>query len=209
MKTHDPHLERLINAHLDGRLDDAQRAELFRQLLRNPEVRQRLDLATAIDRMACESLRDALDAPRKTAVRKPNTPWRRATALAAAAMILLALGLWAVFTPDDADRAAAAPLTRADSEPVTPAPGPVELAVETEAPQPVVVTLAEGGPPWWRQPSAGERAAPVEPAHVEPRLTEPRKGRAVIGVLDETTDRFYWLEIEREQSVIESVVGEL
>ncbi len=220
MNTHDHHLDDLIGAHLDGRLSDAQRAELFRQLLRDPEARQRMDRAAAIDQLTTEALRDAIEAPHPPrSAHKPHTAWRRATALAAAAMILLALGLWATVRPFGVDRpapeTAAAPIADIEPAPVeTAAAVEVELAVETEAPQPVVMAIADEGPPWWRanpgEPAPAEQVvAPVKQNPKPASLGAPRKGRAVIGVLDETTDRFYWLQIEREQSVIESVVGEL
>lgn len=213
MKTHDDHLDQLINAHLDGQLDAAQRAELFRELLRSPEARERLDRATALDQLVGETLRGTLDAPRPSAVHKPNTPWHRVTAIAAAAMVLIAVGLWsaqALRSPDAPALDQPTPVVQIEPAPIERAP--VELAVEAEAPQPVVMAVAEESAPWWHRQAVGEtgtQAAPIAPVPNQTHLPEARKGRAVIGVLDETTDRFYWLEIERERSVIESVVGEL
>ena len=182
MNTHDDHLDHLINAHLDGRLNEAQRAELFRELLRSPEARRRLDRAAALDQLAAETLRDALEAPRKASrkasVHKPDTAWRRITACAAAAMVLVALGLWSARALTSHGNPAVvepAPLVEA----AEPAPAPidavtVELAVETDPPQP------EDSRPHPVDPGLQRVEAPVRPrARSDPRLRadDPTRGR--------------------------------
>lgn len=101
-------LHRVINAYLDGRLDEAQTAEFHRLLERNPEARAEMELQARID----ESLKrlftppdaKSLDLDRPNVVEnRPANRWLRLRAVAiVAAMLLLVVGgwgLWAMLNP--------------------------------------------------------------------------------------------------------------
>lgn len=69
--------------------------------------------------------------------------------------------------------------------------------------------------PWWRKrPAAIDNGQLVDTAAAEPIIDGAQHGRrshdrSLIGVLDEDADRFYWFEVDNQQTVVESVSGEL
>lgn len=97
----DSHLERRISEHLDGELDDAQQAELFRALLRDPRARALMDRYAEQDRRAAAALKTAVVAPPRGLDRTILAPQRRRTIpwgqlAATAAVLAMAVGLWFV-----------------------------------------------------------------------------------------------------------------
>ena len=59
----DPELERRIVRMLDGQLDEAQKARLYRQVLRNPLAHRILSDYSANDELAADALHSLLDGP--------------------------------------------------------------------------------------------------------------------------------------------------
>ncbi len=59
----DPELERRIVRMLDGQLDEAQKARLYRQVLRNPLAHRVLSDYSANDELAADALHSLLDGP--------------------------------------------------------------------------------------------------------------------------------------------------
>lgn len=142
----DDHLERRISEHLDGELDDAQQAELFRALLRDPEARRLMDDYAERDRLAAAAIKAAVVAPPRRVDRLTLKPQRRPVPwgqfAATAAVLAMAVGLWFIVnqtTPTVApegdgriaasppDREAAGPADRPDAD-ADDAPAPPDAA---------------------------------------------------------------------------------
>jgi hypothetical protein len=222
----DEQLERRLVEHLDGELSETEQVDLYRELLRNRQLRATLDRYAETDRIAGEALRAVIDAPRRpvrVAPRKRHVPW--AQLLATAALFLAAVGVWGVvrmvmpMLHDAADptprHVAVDPGAAPQTPDVTGSDGAGGLGAEL-AGDPLIDASADAqAQPWWRnRPSAVESGYLVDTAEAAPIIDGAQHGRrsndrALIGVLDEDAERFYWFEVDHQQTVVESVAGEL
>jgi anti-sigma factor RsiW len=95
----DERLERLINRQIDDELSDAERAELDRELLKDPSARQMLMDYRRLDEMSQDALRAELrlaaigQRPTGSVARRPRWErlWPRMAMVAAAAVLIFAL----------------------------------------------------------------------------------------------------------------------
>jgi hypothetical protein len=249
----DSNLERRISEHLDGELDDAQQAELFRALLRDPGARRLMDRYAEQDRLAASALRSAIIAPPRSVDRMTLRPQRRGVPwgqlAATAAVLAMAVGLWFVVnqtvtepnpgspaqriaqqppaaeppatqtaddptveqTPDDTDQASASPTATASA--VDQITGNLD-----ETSMAIALTAAgeAGDPRWWRQPSVGpvENGRLIDHATTGPAIEGPQQRRrnderAMIGVIDLTTNRMYWFKMQSSKTASSAADREL
>ncbi len=224
----DEQLERRINEHLDGRLDADAEAQLYRRLLRDPQARALMDEYAANDRDASLALRAVVMAPSRPVDvsewtrRRWRFPW--AQALATAALVLVAVGVWQVIDhlpTGDGSTGVVATATSSGDEQANSQAGAAASAQPTErddvsAAEHVFAAIPEvSGEPWWRRrPEATEDgklsdvqrpAALVQGAQQVRRQTD----RALLGVIDDQADRVYWMRIDHQQTHIHAVGREL
>jgi len=182
-------LERRINLLLDGRLSEAEAAELEKELIRNP----RANLLRQDYARGDEQVRRALDAilapsaeevcPTEAAVARSAASfsrWPAAAAATAAAALLLAAGAYLAW--------------RADG--TTSPTSPPKLVAHGEDERPAV----EPAPPDTWQP-------PAEPDVPEHRVR--RIDRYSVDVFDPQTQELRRLLVDQEQSQIQTVSLEL
>ena len=218
-------LEQRISLHLDGQLPGQDQADLFRELLRNPEARQMMDDYTANDRAVTDALRAALGArPAAVAVDELTTaprrsmPWRQI--LATAAMIALAAGAWFATTwmTDQAaqnDRSVAN-----NNQPGDDKAGP-QLAQSTTNNESTSfdsliadVTDSEVAP-WWRSKNSPvENGKLVDATVAAPVMSVVHHGQvqteqSVLGVIDEDNETIYWLQMRDYETSYGASVNEL
>ena len=201
-------LERRIVRALDGELSASQRADLDRELLRNPEARSLMEAYRQIDRQTASALRAAFG-PRGAALSvgataRPTSPpgtlrWMP-IGLAAAAMALLAVGVGML-------------IYGAPWQPGGAAPGPGPLAVGREgagaAETSPAVAVARGAR------LGSHDAGPDVPlmydmADPSPMFDAPRRGDRIIdrrffGVFDESKRELYLIEVDRVRTRIDTV----
>lgn len=224
-------LETRISAYLDGELSGDQQAELFRDLLRDPAKRRQMDRAAETDRLAGQALRSALMAPpRAPAIdqlpRRGPHAWRWAQALATAAMIVLAVGLYlVVFDGNDADPADRSSVVSDDAAqpPAIPQPDDPALAegdAQNDAAQPTLEELLAAAPsdevePWWRNnraPMEGgrlvDRAAEL-PLVPGPQIRRLVRDRSMVSVIDTQKNVVYLLEAAQTSTRSTAMAGEL
>jgi len=214
--------ERRISEHLDGRLDDSQQTELLRELMRDPQARRTHDAWAENDRDAAAALRAVVDLPARPFVVKPKRkrqiPW--AQLLATAALIVMAGGVWVLVdqlnTIDANDAAQQA--SGLVAETTTPAatqdpasPERIAMRIMNESANDKSVDR------WWRSDASPIQDGKLVDAVAAPRVVDTQTAqnarqvsdRSLLGIIDKTTDRSYWLEMHSEQTVIHAVGGEM
>jgi len=242
-------LERRMVYHLDGELDENERVDLYRELLKNPDARETMDRYAAVDRRASEALRSLLGEPASSPKIKPadrpahrRLPWRQIGA--AAAVLLVAATGWMVsrLSPNDEP-----PRQPAIARQPVPDPQPTDAASSPPAPAPATATAeatSSGQPaaqripdaesarstripevasalpepsrdPWWRsRPSPMEDEQLVDRGATAPLIPGPQHARrtsdkSYLGVVADDGQTVYWLEVDRDQTVVQSATGEL
>jgi hypothetical protein len=234
----DAQLEQRINAHLDGRLDADETAELYRHLLRHPEARDVMDRYAANDRDASLALQAVIMAPSQsidgqtwTRRRRWRIPW--AQVAATAALVLVAAGVWiavdhlpaAPSTPDDPASQTVAGVEPDPAAGSSPAQAPPATAIDNHtppesgpAPAYVLAAMPElETEPWWRpKPDAtgAPRSQVADAEAAAPQVSGPRhiqrlNHRALLGVVDDHSERIYWMQVDREQIRVSAVGSEL
>jgi len=220
MKAMDSQLEQRISRHLDGQLTGQEQADLYRELLRDPQARQLMDDYAANDQLVTDALRAALGgAPAKFEVdhlpdpTPHRLPWR-AIMGAAAMVMLVALG-WTV--GGDAIRSALSsePTHIARDDNANPAPDSAVVeddidmdAIYADLPQTQVT-------PWWRnKPVAvqGDQLADASvgrPVVEQIRNAQLETDRAVLGVIDMDAETIYWLDMRNDQTSMGQSASEL
>lgn len=252
----DSNLERRISEHLDGELDDAQQAELFRALLRDPEARALMDRYAEQDRLAASALRAAIVAPPRGVDRMKLQPQRRGVPwgqlAATAAVLAMAVGLWFVVNrsvaPDGNSPAGPGHIAQ-DEPPQTPRANDADSPDGDEASDAaragatasaaaaggsaveritgdlddmsmalaLTAASADGGDGrWWREGSVGpiEAGRLIDDATTGPAIEgyqqrRQRDEETVIGVIDLTTSRMYWLKMQRSTTASDATDREL
>jgi len=186
----DEQTERLINRRLDGELDDAERLELDKQLIRSPELRETFDELQRIDILAAETLNALLDSrgPKSSieltavpawAARRRRTRRLLDTSIGIAAAVLLIL-------------VGPSLLPSRDPAPQTlPPPQGLDLAqLDTQ--------------PGIRAP-VDQRSPALTEVIAGPRRQHDRIDQDVIGVVDPETQSVYLLEIQRARNTVSRV----
>jgi len=226
----DEQLELRITEHLDGRLDADAEAELYRELLRNPQARDLMDRYAANDRDASLALRAVVMAPSRSidvdqwTRRRWRIPW--AQVMATAALMLMVVGVWMAieYLPDTLGIETGGPtVARETTSTPTPAQPRGDVIVEHEpagrGPDASELTFAAipepAGEPWWRR--AARHVAtdqPVEARTSQPLVAGPQhiqrvKDRSLLGVFDDESKTVYWMQVDREKTRIHAVGGEL
>ena len=173
-------LEVKINRLLDDELSQADRAELERQLLRDPAAHAMLRTCTALDEQCRDALDAALGRPATAAVRQAGRRRALWAASAAAAAVLLVAVLWSAFParPPGPDRDVA-------TIPENPAPTSartVELMLDRFDPA----------------PPAGMSARPVR-----------NVDRFPVGVFDAEAGQLRIFHVDREHNRIQPVWDDL
>lgn len=206
----DAELERKIVRSLDGELDAAEQAELDRELLRNSQARRVMEAHAANDALAAEAIRGLLArnegagtvtaqqdfraAPRAAAGLR--TSRARRGALAAAAAILAALGVWTT--------------CRLAFWQKGPAPDVVTVGGYEELPG-----LANTQPGSHSRPSGpAERLMLFDMPERLPLLEGPHRGERIIdrrffGIFDEEENKLYLLQLDRVQTKVRAVAADL
>lgn len=175
-------LEVKINRLLDGELSQADRAELERQLLRDPAAHAMLRTCTALDEQCRDALDAALGQPIPTAARQAGRRRALWAASAAAAAVLLAAVLWSVFSGPSP----------------SPEPGP-DVANIPDNPDPsslptIELMLDQFDP----DPPSGRPVRPVR-----------RVDRFPVGVFDAEAGQLRIFHVDREHSRIQPVWDDL
>ncbi len=227
MKRINAQLEQQISEHLDGRLDADAEAALYRELLRDPQARERMDQYAANDRDASLALREVIMGPtpllqiEQWPRRRWQVPW--AQIMATAALVLVAVSVWMVIEhlPEPAASTASpsvAAQTESATSPVTNAPAAPTETAERERPSADAVFAAipeVSGEPWWRsRPVAMNAGRPVDQEQPDRVVAGPQhihrdRERSLIGVFDDRSDRVYWMQVDRQNTRIQAVGGEL
>ena len=178
--------ERLVNRYVDGALDGEELAAFEAMLRERQDLRRFVDEVTAIDASVSSALGAALSAPTVAMssplvppVSSPLAPPRGTVArvLAAAALVLIALGLWATLT---------LPHREPEFEAVRVAPGEGVLDVA---------------------PSTGRLIDHAVPAAYFPAVSGPSQGSyreesKLISVFDPEENRLYLFELKRARAII-------
>jgi len=223
-------LERRISEHLDGRLNEADRTDLLRELMRDPAARRTHDAWAANDRAAAMALRSVVDMPARPFVIQPRKrrtiPW--AQLAATAALLVMAVGVWAIIdqlnTIESVDQtrrsgvvgsATTANNTTARTEPTTAEPR--TTVADTAASIMSEPTATESVDRWWRQPTSpidnGKLVDTAAATRVVDRQTPQNarqiNHRSLLGVIDKTTHRTWWLDVRSERTAIHAVGGEM
>lgn len=202
--------ERIVRA-LDGELNAAQRAGLDRELLRDPEARRLMDEYRRIDRRAALALGAALAGrtqPLRVAGIRPragrSATWRcLSIALTAAAMGLLAVGVWMIVHEG----------LWPPGEPAGPSAGRSPACATDTPPAVARVRGAKATTPAKRAlHEANGAGVPLlyDTADPTPFFGAPRQGnriidRRFIGVFDEATRELFVIEVDRVQTRIDTV----
>jgi len=208
--------DRIVRA-LDGELSASERAELDRELLRNPAARRLMDQYRRIDGQAAAALRTALGSDANVlGTASPARPPRRATrwrwgsiSLVAAAVLLLAVGIWAAvharhWLPGGGDDRAAR------REPLAVGC----KGVEPTGTQPALAAARGRDGAAVRSPlgKAGVEDVPLmyDTADPSPFFDTPRQGDRVIdrhffGVFDEARRELYLIEVDRVRTRVDAI----
>jgi len=170
-------LEVNITRLLDGELAPHERAELERDMLRQPAAHDMLRAAAALDEQCRDALGAALDAARGLPALPNRRPLRAVAALAAAAAVL-GIVLWSVF--------------HERGGPIGPAPEPGFVA-NPNPPSPVTAPTVElVADEYDPTPPPAGRVTPVR-----------RVDRIPVGLFDAESGRFRVIQVEREQTQIQ------
>jgi hypothetical protein len=208
----DEQLERMISMAIDGELSDDEQLQLDRELMRNPAARRLMETYQANEAAAGLALAAVLEpGPRAkvdfAAQRQnsgPRIDWSVivGSPLSAAAALLLAVGVWLVVEAV-----------------VSPAPyKPISHAASTGSVGKVKVVTADAvvsdtrlGSPDTSWPGvgstvvAGHLADVAErPLMANPTSGERRVSKQFMGVYDEPQDTFFFLEMEREEAMMQA-----
>lgn len=218
-------LERRLVEHLDGELGETEQVDLYRELLRNQELRGLMDRYAEADRLASEALAQLIDLPHrpvKVETTRRRIPW--AQLMATAAMVLIAVALWGAMRAvlpivNSTNNATDTDPTRGMAVSPAPVPAPTpDVAVNDNVQIEHALLVVPGdaaAQPWWRsRPAPVSNGRLIDTAASRPLIDGVQHGRrtndkALIGVLDEDAERFYWFEVDHQQTVVESVTGEL
>jgi len=233
----DPQLEQRINAHLDGRLNADEEAQLYRELLRDPKARDVMDRYAANDRDASLALRAVVMAPSRsidveswTRRRRWRIPW--AQVAATAALALVAAGVWMAIDHLPSMLSEPAGSSTNTVAHVEPQPANESTGTDRQADSAEVNSLPATGPspeyvlaavpeleaePWWRRkPDVHDEqtrqladAEAAEPLVSGPQHIRRENHRALLGVVDDNSQRIYWMQVDREQTRVYAVGGEL
>ena len=179
MASVDKDLERLIVRQLDGELDEDERLELNRQLIRDPEAQQLMDDYRRIDGLATRAIGGVLgegqpafdpaaltQASRLPQPRRIHRGWWLVPGAIAAALLALAIPRPTFTTPQ--------------------APGPTVVDRKPTAPLPIVA------------PQADNRENLMHTVGM-PRIQRDT-GREVFGVVGDDGN-LYWIEVDRTRTV--------
>jgi len=226
----DEQLERRISEHLDGRLNEADRTDLLRALMRDPAARRTHDAWAATDREAAMALRSVVDMPARPFVVQPRKrrtiPW--AQLAATAALLVMAVGVWAIIdqlnTIESAEQTrhsgvvgsattASDATARTKSNTAEPRTTVADTAASIMS-EPVATASVDR---WWRQPTSpidnGQLVDTAAAPQVIDRQTTQNarqvKDRSLLGVIDKTTHRTWWLDVRSERTAIHAVGGEM
>ncbi|MCK6455784.1 MAG: hypothetical protein L6Q92_04560 [Phycisphaerae bacterium] len=187
----DEPLERLINRSLDGELTSEEREQLDRALGDNPAARQLLADYQSIDARAQDALRGVFVSTRPAVVSwRPSRGMRLAAAmgvLAAAAGLVLMVGPRLI----DAERSAG---------PLSPP------SVRSDPSEPPLLARVDPAP-FANEPSSGDvlLADHIEESPPIPRTRDRRMTRDWLGVMDESGDRIYLLEMDHRRTRVMTV----
>ena len=185
MKTQAP-IENLISAYLDGELPDQRQAELYRELMRDPDMRDQLDQQSQLERELTVALRAEIDATPMKPLPRRRSPLSRFQIVATAAVVLLALGL-TVITAGNASRLTGAALRD---------------AAQAQA----VVSLDEIQT-WWRSDGAALNESPFRLDEIANDLGQA--GQNLVGVLDHAANRVVFYEVQARPVDQAWAIGEL
>ncbi len=216
-------LERRIGRRMDGLLDEAQTAELQRELMRDPEARAMAEAMASADAAAGEALRAAFghgaavadgrwarSAARceaGNAVR--GRAWRWAAVAAAAAAVVIGTGVW--FAVTQRPGTVGDPAISSSIGGGSPATRPDEtLPTGLEH-----VAWAVWGPPGAADESGVEKPAamgdaPAAASEMEgPRSRRRTVDRSIFSVYDEQEKAVYLLGVDRVKTTVHAVASDL
>ena len=211
----DCELERRIVRMLDGELDDEQKVELYRQVLRQPQAHRLMSDYAADDELACDALHGLLDSP--AAIAGPKLRGGETGAVAAhrrRPVRWLAAGIAAVAVIGGGVYLAQLMGSNAGERGRASGDGAVAIhndpATEpSEPPDDSDAALAGRGPGENRTdssdgrghaepvPAVERRVAPAAaPARREMRPAEARPGREYVGIVDPGSDTIILIQVD-------------
>jgi hypothetical protein len=212
-------LEDRICRALDGELSASERAELDRELLRDPEARRLMDHYRRIDRQAAAALRaafgsDATSPLRAAGPRRPGqraAKWRWGSIGVAAAALLVAVGIWAVVRARHLPGSDQGPARRESLAGAAKRAGPTHTGPALAAARGAAAgTRGKAASSPRHEAGADDVPLMYDTADPSPFFDTPRQGDRVIdrhflGVFDETKRELYLIEVDRVRTRINTV----
>jgi len=211
-------LERRIVRWLDGELSAAEREQLTRELLRDPEARRRMEEYAAADERAAEALRAAFTHTGPAGLRNWESPGRNARGTgrrwavrAAAAVLVAAAGGYLAYllAPGGEDGPKPGPpgVAQQDRPALDPPPAVEQLIWQVWHP-PSGDSLGGAHPARLTSPAAGDVSVPL-PAIQGPRRTRRAVDRHLFGVYDDSDNTVYLLGVDRVRKTVHAVGKDL
>lgn len=208
----DEQLERMISMAIDGELSDDEQLQLDRELMRNPAARRLMETYQANEAAADAALavvlaprpRTPVDfaARRQRAGRRIDWSVIVGSPLSAAAALLLAVGVWLVIE---------AVVSPAPYNPISHGPSAGSVGTVKVVTAEAVVRDTRLGSPDTTWPGVGSTvvAGHLTDVAERPLMDNPTSGqrrvsKQFMGVYDEPQDTFFFLEMEREEALMQA-----